>query len=229
MLYAKLAQRDDCRVVCGACGNGLAWISEALDHKKLTSAGPKNSTSPFPTCRNILIPEGWFPDADGIWRPSQRAKGQLRRGRPAQNRRLPKKIIEVFGRDNTKGLWGSGQLRMGLLVAALPAEIVCLYCEMRQTLDADRLNAQGSADSAPNAAGILADLAKRGTEPRRGFYPGAFQMPYFRGQDPRTKRWIAVADQTLALQWRREQAQRAGDSQHDESIDVGPSAVAESE
>jgi hypothetical protein len=86
MLYAQLGKRDELRIVCGACGNGMAWITEAIIGRvRLTKADWEPSAPPRPPYRYVFIPEGWFPAADGVWRPSQRARRQLRRGLPTHH------------------------------------------------------------------------------------------------------------------------------------------------
>src|SRR4051794_40769229 len=195
MLYAKLAKRDPCRIVCGACGNGLAWVTLSISgHEKLTEDDLKPSTPPRPVTRYVLIPEGWFPDAEGVWRPSQRARRQIQRGLPVENRRRPAFDVKFWReRGGLKRKEDDSLYRSGFLLMVLPSDVKCIYCHMRQTLDAEMLDATTFAFSSGDPAEVQAEMVKMGPRPRRGFYPGAFAMPYRLIQDKQSKRWTALS------------------------------------
>jgi hypothetical protein len=226
MLYAKLAKADRNRIVCGACENGLVWISEAFAFGEMPpSEGPESRS----ICRYVLIPEGWFPDADEVWRPSQRAKRQLRRGLPVENRRRPQFDIKIWSeRGGLKRAGGAGQYRKGFILTELPAEIVCIFCEMKQTLDGQMLKADPLLSSAERRASLRAEAVRMGSDPRRGYFPGAFFMPYWRIRHPKTGRWMAIADLSWGYLSHRAKVQSAN-SQRSDPVDDVQSAVAESE
>ena len=236
MLYAKLTKKNNFRVVCGACGNGLAYMAlepigrydVGLSRTKPEPIVPMASRDLY---RFLLIGEGWFPDSNGVWRPSHRARRQIRRGFSPQNRRLPSEMARIDAKDE-----GVGQNRItalprsGFLLTALPAEIVCIYCEMRQVLDAETLKADAFAPPKEWEEAQLAELQRSGSQPRKGFYPGSFPVLYYRVPEEK-KPWLTYPDMPLYLAEfgvRRKWYVRDG-RWVDDPVDDYRSAVAESE
>ena len=229
MLYAKRAKRDPFRIVCGACSNGLAWISTSIIGRgEFTSEDVNSPTTQVPVYRHILIEEGWFPDSARVWRPSARARRQLRRGMPVQNRRRPKSHVE---RWNEQGgplrHWEDEQHRSGFLLTVLPVEIVCLYCDMRQVLDAKTLDAEEFAMPGLDAAALRALNRFTNRNTRNCSYDGFVQISYRRVRIDAPRAWTVVSDLTrLYLHYQdrmREAAGRGGVL----PLAQGPSAVAE--
>jgi hypothetical protein len=190
MLYAKRAKRDELRIVCGACGNGLAWIVGGIVPPANSSKVDVDPAAPARRFdEHVMIPEGWFPDTEGVWRPSQRARRLLRRGLPPQNRRRPKpevrRLKEHGTNEDARDEWR--RHRFGFVLTVLPVEIMCLYCDMRQALDAEALKVDGIR-MPPDE---LALMAANGPKVRLGLYPGSLPFEYRRVQDAKTKRWTA--------------------------------------
>jgi hypothetical protein len=133
-MIARLSDKNPCRILCRACGNGLAWVFSTAD---LSARDPK-PRRPSAARRHILMPEGWAPDEHGVWRPTSRARRQLRRGYPIRNRRLARDT-----RDRTEARADEEgrpfRPRFGNFLKHLPADAVCIYCAMRQTLDGREL------------------------------------------------------------------------------------------
>jgi hypothetical protein len=228
MLYAKLGKRDELRVVCGACGNGLAWIVEGdFGRAESTAADPAPAVPSRRVYRHVLIPEGWFPDTGGVWRPSQRARRQFRRGLPPRNRRPPKFEVKVLKEDrgDPDARDELGRRRSGFVLTVLPAEMVCLYCDMRQTLDAETLRAEPFMPPVDQHL-----MVGNGPMVRLGLYPGSVPMAYRRVRDAKTKRWTAKFVYTwLSYGPYLEFGRQALGTQRSMPVDPGPSAVAESE
>ena len=162
-MLARLSDRNPCRIVCHACGNGLAWVFSTVD---LSARDLKHLRRPSPPRRHVLMPEGWAPDKHGVWRPTSRARRQLRRGYPIRNRRLTR-----IARDRTEARTdGEGRPfrpRAGNYLRVLPADAVCAYCSMRQTLDGRELMVTAAS------GGPLE------SEPGLRLYPGATPVQYF--------------------------------------------------
>lgn len=111
-MSARLS-KDGAHVLCAMvdCGQALGWIMQADD---------ENNGKPF-----VWLPPGWaWRKSDRVWRLTARARERLRAGRSPQ-------ALVAFA---NKG----AEFPIGWL-PALPWDIVCPACDLRQTLDADAL------------------------------------------------------------------------------------------